>query len=89
MAWHERLDRFPTQLVLTILWATFGTGLSLIYRSSILWVSLMSVYAIVISHFTAHLSWSAKQAAKRAEDAVASELGDDSDLAGAELTRKS
>lgn len=64
----DKIDAFPTQLVLTILWATVGTGISLWLSSSILWVSLISIYAIVVSHFTAHIAWRAKRAAQ--EDQV-------------------
>lgn len=63
MSARDRLDAFPTQLVFTIVWATAGTAVSLWLRSSLLWVSLISVYAIVISHWTAHLAWKAKRAA--------------------------
>lgn len=70
MTLRERLDAFPSQLVLTILWATVGTAVSFIYRDSLLWVSLISIYAIVISHWTAHLAWRAKRIAQ----------GDDDDL---------
>lgn len=61
---RDRFDAFPAQLVLTILWATVGTAASLYFRSSLLWVSLISVYAIVISHWTAYLAWKAKRAAQ-------------------------
>lgn len=61
---RERLDAFPTQLVLTVVWATVGTALSIHWSSSILWVSLISIYAIVVSHWTAHIAWKAKRAAQ-------------------------
>lgn len=61
---RKRIDAFPTQLILTILWGTIGTGVSLHYSNSILWVSLISIYAIVISHWTAHLAWRAKRVAQ-------------------------
>lgn len=64
MTWSERFDRFPMQLVLTVLWATVGTAASFYYKDSILFVSLISIYAIVISHWTAHLAWRAKRAAQ-------------------------
>lgn len=68
MSLKERIEKFPTQLVLTILWATVGTAVSIILSSSILWVSLISIYAIVISHFTAHIAWKAKRAAEEDSD---------------------
>lgn len=69
MSFKQQIDQFPTQLVLTILWATVGTVVSFIYKDSILWVSLISIYAIVISHFTAHIAWKAKRAAEQGEEA--------------------
>lgn len=68
MTLRERLDAFPTQLVLTILWATLGTTVSIILSSSILWVSLISIYAIVVSHWTAHLAWKGKRIAQGDDD---------------------
>jgi hypothetical protein len=65
---RERVDAFPTQLVLTILWATVGTTVSFILSSSILWVSLISIYAIVISHWTAHIAWRGKRIAEGNDD---------------------
>lgn len=59
----ERLARFPTQLWLTILWATVGTAASLYFSSSILFVSLISIYAIVVGHWGAHTAWKAERAA--------------------------
>lgn len=59
----KSIDAFPTQLVLTIVWGTAGTAAALYFKSSILFVSLISIYAIVISHWTAHLAWRAKRAA--------------------------
>lgn len=57
----ERLDNFPTQLVLTLIWLTAGTVASFIFRESLLWVGLISVYAIVVSHWSAHLAWKAER----------------------------
>lgn len=54
---YERIDRFPTQLVLTILWVVVGTPVCLVLRDSVLWVALMSVYAIAVGHWSAHLAW--------------------------------
>jgi len=65
---RERLDAFPTQLVLTVLWATVGTALSIHWSNSILWVSLISIYAIVVSHWTAHLAWKGKRIAQGDDD---------------------
>lgn len=65
---RERIDKFPTQLVLTILWSTVGLAVCLWLRSSILWVILMSWYAIVVTHFSAHLAWRSKRAAEQTED---------------------
>lgn len=61
---RDRFDAFPAQFWLTIIWATVGSAVSLYLQNSLLWVALMSVYAIVISHWTAHLAWKAKRAAQ-------------------------
>lgn len=68
MSYRERLDAFPTQLVLTIVWATVGTAVSLWLRNSILWIGLISIYAIVATHFSAHLAWRAKREASKSVD---------------------
>lgn len=64
MSIRERLDAFPTQLVLTIAWIVVGVPLCIHWRNSILWIALMSVYAIIVSHFTGHLAWKAKREAQ-------------------------
>jgi hypothetical protein len=63
-SWRDRLDQFPTQLVLTVAWTVVGIPVCVWLRSSLLWVSLMSVYAIIVSHFTGHLAWRAKREAQ-------------------------
>lgn len=60
----ERIDRFPTQLILTIVWIVVGLPLSFLWGDVLLWTQMMSLYAIVITHFSAHLSWRAKRAAE-------------------------
>lgn len=62
------VDEKPIQLWLTLVWATVGVALCLKYQSSILWVGLISVYAIVISHWTAYLAWKAKRAAEETKE---------------------
>jgi len=64
MRLRDRLDAFPTQAVLTVVWTVVGVPVCIWLRESILWVSLMSVYAIIVSHFTGHLAWKAKRAAQ-------------------------
>jgi hypothetical protein len=64
---RHRLAAFPTQLTLTLAWTIIGIPVSLWLRSSILWVSLMSVYAIVVSHWTAHTAWKAERAAEHGQ----------------------
>jgi hypothetical protein len=66
---RERLDEFPTQLVLTIGWIVLGLPACLYWRNSILLVLLMSWWALVISHWSAHLGWRAKRAAQEIETA--------------------
>lgn len=68
MSFRERLDAFPTQLVLVVIWATVGLAACLIFRESLLWVILMSWYAIVVTHFAGHLGWRAKRAAQGDEE---------------------
>lgn len=46
-------------LWLAIGWALLAIPTVLVWRNSILWVSFMSIYAIVISHLAA---WAAKKA---------------------------
>jgi hypothetical protein len=66
---RQRVDAFPTQLVLTIAWIVIGVPVCIRLRNSILWVALMSVYAICIAHWTAYLAWRAKrEAAHTSED---------------------
>lgn len=64
---RERLDRFPTQLVLLLAWLVPGAAVSWLLRDKLSWTAFMSWYAIVVSHLTAHIAWRAKRAA----DAVA------------------
>jgi len=64
MAARERFDAFAGQLVLVVGWSTLGLAACLILRQSLLWVSLMSWYAIVVTHWSAHLGWRAKRAAE-------------------------
>lgn len=59
----EKVDAFPTQMVMTVVWTVVGVPVCILLRESLLWVSLMSVYAIIISHFTGHLAWRAKREA--------------------------
>lgn len=63
MTLKERLDAFPTQLTLTIVWLVVGTPVCIHFKDSILWVSLMSLYAILVSHWTGHLAWKAEREA--------------------------
>lgn len=65
---RQRVDAFPTQLVLTIVWLVIGVPVCIRLRDSILWVALMSVYAICVSHWTAHLAWRAKREAQSNEE---------------------
>lgn len=65
---RERLDAFPSQLCFTVVWVVVGIPVSLWLRDSILWISLISVYAIVASHWTAHTAWKAERATEQNED---------------------
>lgn len=60
---HQRLQAFPSQLILTIAWTVIGLPVCIILRESLLWVILMSWYTVVIGHFAGHLAWRAEQAA--------------------------
>lgn len=65
MGARERLDAFPTQLVLTFAWVVIGLPVCIVLRQSILWVILMSWYTIVGQHFVGHLAWRAKREAQQ------------------------
>lgn len=60
----DKVDRFPTQLVLTIVWIVVGLPLSILWGNVLLWTQIMSLYAIIVTHFSAHLAWRAKRAAE-------------------------
>ena len=62
MTLRDRADRFPTQLMLTLIWVVVGLPLSIMWGDVLLWTQIMSLYAIVITHFGAHLAWRAKRA---------------------------
>lgn len=67
-SFHDKLDAFPTQLILTILWATVGVVLCVLFRHSLLWIGLISAYANIATHWSAHLGWRAKRAADKTND---------------------
>ena len=69
----DRIDRFPTQLVLTIVWIVVGLPLSIHWGQELLWTQIMSLYAIVVTHFSAHLAWRAKRVAQENEELVLAE----------------
>ncbi|WP_420107398.1 hypothetical protein [Leclercia adecarboxylata] len=56
----KRLAKF--HLILALVWAMLTIPTLLWWKNSILWVSLMSIYAIVVSHLAAY---SAAHAGKR------------------------
>ena len=64
----DRIDRFPTQLVLTVVWIVVGLPLSIHWGQELLWTQIMSLYAIVVTHFSAHLAWRAKRVAQETEE---------------------
>ena len=53
-------------LVLALVWAILTIPTLLWWKNSILWVSLMSIYAIVISHLAAYSAAHAEKAASKA-----------------------
>ncbi len=53
----QRIDAFPTQLVMTVVWIALIIPTLIWWRESILWVSFMSLYAIIMTHWTAHQAW--------------------------------
>ncbi|EKK5547770.1 monooxygenase [Enterobacter hormaechei] len=55
-------------LVLALVWAILTIPTLLWWKNSILWVSLMSIYAIVISHLAAYSAAHAEKAASKAMD---------------------
>lgn len=60
----DRIDRFPTHLIMTLIWVVLAVPTVLVWNQSILWIGFMSVYAIIISHWTSHQAWKAERAAK-------------------------
>ena len=53
-------------LALALVWAVLTIPTLLWWKNSILWVSLMSIYAIVISHLAAYSAGHAEKAASQA-----------------------
>lgn len=53
-------------LFLALVWAVLTIPTLLWWKNSILWVSLMSIYAIVISHLAAYSAAHAEKAASQA-----------------------
>ncbi|MDU7557191.1 MAG: hypothetical protein E7K65_04910 [Pseudomonas sp.] len=53
-------------LALALVWAVLTIPALLWWKNSILWVSLMSIYAIVISHLAAYSAAHAEKAASQA-----------------------
>lgn len=59
-----RLCNWRWHAILAVLWTVIGGPLSLYWRQSLLWVSFMSLYAIVITHAGADQADQAKRAAQ-------------------------
>ena len=53
-------------LILALVWAMLPIPTLLWWKNSILWVSLMSIYAIVVSHLAAYSAAHAEKAANNA-----------------------
>lgn len=51
-------------LVMIIVWAALSVPTVMWWKDSILWVSIMSIYAIVISHWSAYQGSRAEKEAK-------------------------
>lgn len=64
----EKIDKFPTQFWLTILWGILILPTVFIWNDSILWANLMSLYGISVSHWTAHVAWKADQELEGKDD---------------------
>ncbi len=60
----KRMAKF--HLILALVWAILTIPTLLWWKNSILWVSLMSIYAIVISHLAAYSAAHAEKAASNA-----------------------
>jgi hypothetical protein len=52
-------------LVLLILWTVVGIPVSWFLRNSVAWVTLLSVYAIIVGHWS---GWSAERPSEIADD---------------------
>lgn len=60
----KRVAKF--HLILALVWAMLTIPTLLWWKNSILWVSLMSIYAIVVSHLAAYSAAHAEKAANNA-----------------------
>lgn len=60
----SRMAKF--HLTLALVWATLTIPTLIWWKDSILWVSLMSIYAIVIGHLAAYSAAHAEKAASKA-----------------------
>ena len=60
----KRLAKF--HLILALVWAMLTIPTLLWWKNSILWVSLISIYAIVVSHLAAYSAAHAEKAASNA-----------------------
>lgn len=60
----KRVAKF--HLILALVWALLTIPTLLWWKNSILWVSLMSIYAIVVSHLAAYSAAHAEKAANNA-----------------------
>lgn len=51
-------------LTFAVVWTCLAVPTVLIWKDNILWVSLMSIYAIVVAHLSAYQATRAEKAAK-------------------------
>lgn len=75
----ERLDAFPTQLWLTIIWAVPISAIAMLspLGRNLYFISGISLYAIVVTHFTAHIAWKAECEAKKAAESDSAKRTDE------------
>jgi hypothetical protein len=77
----KKLDRFPTQLLLTVVWGIPISAVAMLspLGRNLYFISGISLYAIVVTHFTAHIAWKAERAAENASEPDSAKRTDDSD----------
>lgn len=62
-------------LLLTMFWAVLAIPTMMWWRQSIAWVSFMSIYAIIVGHWSSYQAARAEEAASGKGDVEPTEIG--------------